>query len=626
MSFAESAFATPEQEKEKFQHWLEFISFVDQRLYYRDQSPASLQALYELAREFRPTVIVELGTFRGMSLRVWLAAAPAARVHAVDRSFRPLREYVDVIPCDLSRVNLIEADILRVEFATLWNQDDRVLFFVDAHDAPQAPIMAHALRNALPHLPEESLFVVDDIWHSPELADTGNERRLFEEHVLHGIDELLLFEAHYAPYHQGGSFFGFAEVKPLLRYVNKHGLELRFRPGAKHVSFVVRKNPPVSASFDEKTFAAQCGVVLHHPLATAGAQSPLGEKVLEKIRKLYAKGDMAAALQIALDFRGAQQGALGLDYAIAVLLLRLHDFAGAKKFLELEASRPEAHPNAQRLAHDVNEAFFPLHGSAIKARKKGLTIFAAPKAFTGETAVMQKNAIASWKLLAPRPDIVLFGDDAGIAEAAAELGVRHISRMRKNEYNTPLVHDLFLQAREESETELLAYVNADIILFGSFMAGVTRAAGAFESFFLVGGRWDYDQLGPVDFSEPDWEEGLRQRVFRQGKAHALTGMDYFVFRACKAWPRIPPFALGRFLWDTWLFLDAVSQGISVLDATAFVPVVHQNHGYEHHPGGAKGLYQGVERARNKRLVGEMPIIGVDAAPYRLDERGEIHAR
>jgi len=626
MHLAESTFVTPEQKNSVFQHWQELISYADQRLYYRDQSLQSFQSLHALAQRFRPTVIVELGTLSGMSLRTWIAAAPQARIHAVDLSFTPLRKSIGLIPCDLSQVNLIEANILRVEFAALWNNDDRVLFFVDAHDLPTVPIMPHVLRNALSYLPEGSLVVVDDIWHSPEKVDSGNARRLFETHVLHEIDELLLFEPHYAPYHGGGSFFGFLEVKPLLRYVNKHGIELHFEPGNKHVSFYSRRQPPVLEAFDEKFFAAQCGSCQYHPLENVDTQFPLGQKILKKIRECYVKGDMKEALSLALDFRDAHPDAPGMHYAIAVLLLRLHEFRHAKQFLELEAVRQDAHPNTERLYNDLNKMFFLLHAPVKKMRKPGLTMFAAPKAFTGEISTIQKNAITSWMLLTPQPEIILFGDDEGIAEAAAELGVRHIEAIRKNECNTPLVHALFQQAQEESETELLAYINADIILFSSFTQGVLRAAKAFESFLLVGGRWDYDQVGPVDFSEPDWEEKLQHRVFRQGKPHALTGMDYFVFRAHKAWPRIPPFALGRFAWDTWLLHDAVSQGLAVIDATAFLPVAHQNHAYAHYSGGFGAMRQGVEGTRNLRLAGKITAESALDAPYYFDAQGEIHKR
>ena len=53
-----------------------------------------------------------------------------------------------------------------------------------------------------------------------------------------------------------------------------------------------------------------------------------------------------------------------------------------------------------------------------------LTILSTPKAFTGLFAVIQRNAIESWTKLEPRPEIILFGRDAGTAEICDELGLR----------------------------------------------------------------------------------------------------------------------------------------------------------------------------------------------------------
>jgi hypothetical protein len=226
----------------------------------------------------------------------------------------------------------------------------------------------------------------------------------------------------------------------------------------------------------------------------------------------------------------------------------------------------------------------------------------------------------------PSPEIILFGNDEGIAEAAAELGVRHIPDIRTNEYNTPLVSDLFQQAQNACETELLCYINADIVLFSSFMPAVFRAAEAFENLFLVGARWDYEQDGPVNFSNPAWEETLLRTVWQNGTPNAPTGMDYFVFRPHRAWPFIPPLALGRFFWDTWLLHGAMAEGLAVIDATEFVPIAHQNHVLTAGFKNSEEIFQSLEGKRNQRLAGAMSAFTVLDAPYRFDVQGMIHKR
>ena len=161
-----------------------------------------------------------------------------AQITAVDLSFGALKSSLATAPVDLSRVTLIEQNILTLDFSRLWGQDDRgALLYIDAHDQPGVPIMARCLEHALPALPKGSLVVVDDLWHSPAALSPDNAAAFFRAAVLPEIDPLQCFPGHYASYWQGGSFMGFAEAIPLLSWLNRQGLSLRLHPGAKLVSF-----------------------------------------------------------------------------------------------------------------------------------------------------------------------------------------------------------------------------------------------------------------------------------------------------------------------------------------------------------------------------------------------------
>src|SRR5260370_33512420 len=119
-----------------------------------------------------------------------------------------------------------------------------------------------------------------------------------------------------------------------------------------------------------------------------------------------------------------------------------------------------------------------------------LTLFAIPKHSRGHFATIQRNAITSWTRLLPRPEILLFGNEEGTAGLARDLGVRHIPEVARNEFGTPLLHDLFLQAEHRASTPLVGYVNADIVLTDDFCAAVDRTRTQFERFMMVCRRWD----------------------------------------------------------------------------------------------------------------------------------------
>ncbi|MEM3485716.1 MAG: hypothetical protein QXI12_08850, partial [Candidatus Methanomethyliaceae archaeon] len=209
-----------------------------------------------------------------------------------------------------------------------------------------------------------------------------------------------------------------------------------------------------------------------------------------------------------------------------------------------------------------------------------LTLFTIPKPFCGRFAVIQRNAIRSWTLLKPACEILLFGDDEGTAEMAAEFGLRHIPDVACSEYGTPLVSDLFEQAQQLATHDLLCYVNADIILMSDLMAAVRRIP--FRRFLMAGRRWDVDLTQPWSFENPDWEIRLREYVYHYGRLHDPAGIDYFVFPR-GLWKTIPPFAIGRTIWDNWLIYGARARGAAVVDATQATMVVHQNHNYTHVP-------------------------------------------
>ena len=103
-----------------------------------------------------------------------------------------------------------------------------------------------------------------------------------------------------------------------------------------------------------------------------------------------------------------------------------------------------------------------------------LTIFAIPKAFHGHIATIQRNAIYSWTLLRPKCEIILFGTEEGIREAAAEFKVGHIPDVSCNEYGTPFLGPIFNQVKHLAQHSLLCYVNADIILLDDFIKAALR--------------------------------------------------------------------------------------------------------------------------------------------------------
>ena len=233
-----------------------------------------------------------------------------------------------------------------------------------------------------------------------------------------------------------------------------------------------------------------------------------------------------------------------------------------------------------------------------------LTIFSCPKPFRGHINIIQRNAIKSWTLLEPRPEIILIGDEEGTAEICKEFGLRHIPKVDRNEFGTPLVSSIFEIGQNEATNPLVCYVNADIILMSDFIQAVKQINKEIcqKPFLAIGRRWDLT-VDTLDFENPDWELRLRDSIKASGKLDLPSGIDYFLFPV-GLWKNMPPLILGRCYWDNWLIYDVHSRGILVIDLTPSTTVVHQTHDYSHIPGGADRIIKAPEMRRNWKLQGQ----------------------
>lgn len=248
-----------------------------------------------------------------------------------------------------------------------------------------------------------------------------------------------------------------------------------------------------------------------------------------------------------------------------------------------------------------------------------LTLFALPKAFKGHFGLIQRNAISQWVRLRPRPEIILFGNEEGTAEIAQEFGLRHVPEVRRNQYGTPLLSDLFEKAHAYASNSILCYANADIVLLGNFMKAIGQVSARHDRFLIVGRRTNLDLDEPAVYGSPDQEDRLRTLASTRGQLAPPHTVDYFVFSR-GIFNTIPEFAIGRFSWDNWLIWRARTIKAAVVDASAVILAVHQNHDYSHHPKGLQGVRHGEEADHNYKLAG-FNLCTIKDATHILTQNG-----
>jgi hypothetical protein len=250
-----------------------------------------------------------------------------------------------------------------------------------------------------------------------------------------------------------------------------------------------------------------------------------------------------------------------------------------------------------------------------------LTLFSIPKAFGGHVGVIQRNAIRSWIALGPDVQVVLVGDEPGVADAATELGTLHVSGVAVSERGTPLIDDAFARVDDVAEHPLRCFVNADVLLLDDLLPAVDSIRAAFDRFLIVGETRDLDVVDDLRLDREGRDE-LRRRALAEGRSRGPTAIDYFVFTAGLFDP-VPPFVVGRARFDNWLVWRARERG-PVVDATRAVVAVHQRHDYAHVQGGFEEAHFGGEARRNEELAGgSARIYTIFDASHRLQPGGTV---
>ncbi len=236
--------------------------------------------------------------------------------------------------------------------------------------------------------------------------------------------------------------------------------------------------------------------------------------------------------------------------------------------------------------------------------------------------MIQRNALNSWVRLHADVEVILFGDDAGAAEIARELGLRHEPRVERNQFGSKRVDYMFARAQEIARHDVLCFCNCDIILLPEFCAALERVRGEHERFLMVGRRWDTDIREALDFGDANWGVRFAELAHERGVRQPGWSVDYFAFRR-GLYPEMPALVIGRVWWDHWLVWKARAAGAAVVDASEVVTAIHQNHDYAYHPSGATGVWTDEQAKENYRLAGgRWHLQTIDDATHLLGAEGE----
>jgi len=224
-----------------------------------------------------------------------------------------------------------------------------------------------------------------------------------------------------------------------------------------------------------------------------------------------------------------------------------------------------------------------------------LTIVSVPLPFSGNQLTIdhQHNAIKSWTLLEPRPEIILLGNEYGIAEVAEQYNVHHVPEIGRNELGDLSMRSIFRQADKYASNDWISYTDTDVILLDDFMPMFFYLVTTFCEFVSCAGRWDANIPGRLDFDNPDWQKAATDSIF---KLHP-RGADYCIYRT-GFYHEMPDFSIGRGWWDGWRMGYPFKVGVPLVNVERVCKAIHQKHGHrwsgQPGTGRNKGMLKGTE--------------------------------
>lgn len=230
-----------------------------------------------------------------------------------------------------------------------------------------------------------------------------------------------------------------------------------------------------------------------------------------------------------------------------------------------------------------------------------LTIGALPKPFVGHIGVIQRNAIVSWRQLAPDVQIILCGNEIGVAEIAAEFGLEHVPEIARNQHGTPRLDAVFSALHTKARFAHICYANSDVILLSDWVQAMRALMARAQQFLAVGECWNLPVNNVLSWSQAT-EADLRRQVVHAGVRRGKTAIDYFCFSR-ELFTNVAPLALGRAYFDNYLLAQALRRRAALVDVTTAALVIHQNHDYAHIRGGFLETRFGTEAQENLRLAG-----------------------
>lgn len=221
-----------------------------------------------------------------------------------------------------------------------------------------------------------------------------------------------------------------------------------------------------------------------------------------------------------------------------------------------------------------------------------VTIFAAPiRPFSNTTEDPHYQALLSWLMLSPTPEIILLGNDPSFHRISDQFPGR-VSVDPRIDYNmmgTPMFHSMFARA-QQTNADISVLVNGDILLLQDFMEALHKTHATHEDWVLFGQHWnlDLDDSLPISFARKtagivEMQSRISDLPLNPTEAPKFvrsngmpdpksTAIDFWAWNNNEEAPLLttpmPPFSLDRGSYEKWVVQHIIEESVTraVVDA------------------------------------------------------------
>jgi len=221
----------------------------------------------------------------------------------------------------------------------------------------------------------------------------------------------------------------------------------------------------------------------------------------------------------------------------------------------------------ENLIYEVNEFLTPK-----------ITFVAVPKSFENEFENIQFNAINSWLNLSVEKEIFLLCDSK-FNEYIKSEKIKYIKELKYTKFGKPSLKSVFDISKKYIQTDFVVYINSDIILLDDFSETIKNIIKKInKNFLLIGKRVNIDFNDKIDFYNIHWWDDINN-LKKNGITDTELSLDYFIFHKSFLGGNIPDLSIGGMYWDNWLVSKGFKDKCIIIDTSATLSAIHQNHGY-----------------------------------------------